>query len=167
MRFRPLLAFPKSRLIATCHARGLPFVADPMNENTAYLRPRLRAALAEDGMTAATLATTATRIATARAALDHYAHAAYAEGVREESDSRIVFSLPALAAHPEETFRRVLAMALERLCPARAYQPRRRRLDDIAADLHGCTARRRHSLAGCLITAAPAQATLTIELEAA
>ena len=35
---RPLLGFAKDRLVATCEARGLPYVVDPTNEDAKYAR---------------------------------------------------------------------------------------------------------------------------------
>lgn len=43
---RPLLAFPKSRLIATLQARGQAWLEDPSNHSPAYARSRLRGLLA-------------------------------------------------------------------------------------------------------------------------
>lgn len=39
---RPFLSVPKSRLIATCRAAGLPFAEDPSNLSESYARGRLR-----------------------------------------------------------------------------------------------------------------------------
>ncbi len=39
---RPLLPVPKARLVATCHAAGLPFVEDPSNRDPRFSRSRLR-----------------------------------------------------------------------------------------------------------------------------
>ncbi|MBC5810904.1 MAG: tRNA lysidine(34) synthetase TilS [Candidatus Eremiobacteraeota bacterium] len=43
---RPLLAVPKADLIAYCAARALPYALDPSNDDTAYRRNAVRAALA-------------------------------------------------------------------------------------------------------------------------
>ena len=40
--YRPLLQFPKQRLIATCQAAGVPFVSDPSNDNDSFDRVRVR-----------------------------------------------------------------------------------------------------------------------------
>src|SRR5262249_40875505 len=39
---RPLLAFPKDRLVAFLNAQGQPFIGDPSNANAAFERSRLR-----------------------------------------------------------------------------------------------------------------------------
>ncbi|GFO83211.1 MAG: hypothetical protein A49_28380 [Methyloceanibacter sp.] len=43
---RPLLDIPKDRLVATAEAAGLPFVADPSNDDARFERGRLRGAMA-------------------------------------------------------------------------------------------------------------------------
>jgi tRNA(Ile)-lysidine synthase len=52
---RPLLGFPKARLIATLKAAKVPYVIDPSNADPRFTRPRLRALmplLAREGLTA-------------------------------------------------------------------------------------------------------------------
>jgi tRNA(Ile)-lysidine synthase len=61
---RPLLSVPKSRLLATLAAAGIPFSDDPSNRDPRFTRPRLRAlmpALAAEGLTAERLALLAER----------------------------------------------------------------------------------------------------------
>ncbi len=69
---RPLLAFAKSRLIATLEARGLSSVDDPTNTDHRYERARMRSALSDldaAGISPAALATSARRLGEAEAAL--------------------------------------------------------------------------------------------------
>jgi tRNA(Ile)-lysidine synthase len=61
---RPLLRVPKSRLLATLAAAGIPFADDPSNRDPRFTRPRLRAlmpTLAAEGLTAERLALLAER----------------------------------------------------------------------------------------------------------
>ncbi len=70
---RPLLAVSRDRLIATLTAAGIPFVDDPSNRDTRFERVRVRQALGllEDlGVTRTALTRTASRLRTAKAALD-------------------------------------------------------------------------------------------------
>jgi tRNA(Ile)-lysidine synthase len=70
---RPLLAVPKTRLVATLDAAKIPFADDPSNRDPRFARTRLRALLpklAEEGCDAARLATLARRAARANAALE-------------------------------------------------------------------------------------------------
>jgi tRNA(Ile)-lysidine synthase len=69
---RPLLAVPKSRLLATLAAAGVPFADDPSNRDPRFTRPRLRALmpqLAAEGLTAQRLALLAERASRADIAL--------------------------------------------------------------------------------------------------
>jgi tRNA(Ile)-lysidine synthase len=62
---RPLLPVPKSRLIATLAACGIPFADDPSNRDPRFTRPRLRELmplLAAEGLTAQRLALLAERV---------------------------------------------------------------------------------------------------------
>jgi len=70
---RPFLDIPKSRLIATLHDAGIPFVEDPSNSDPRFARVRLRAvipALAAEGMTSARLAQLALRLKRANDAIE-------------------------------------------------------------------------------------------------
>jgi tRNA(Ile)-lysidine synthase len=69
---RPLLSFPKARLVATAQASGLPVVLDPSNGDRSFARVRMRqmqAILAAEGLTPQRLSRTAERMARARDAL--------------------------------------------------------------------------------------------------
>lgn len=70
---RPLLATPRARLMATLAEAGVPWLEDPSNSDLAYERVRVRhaqPALAELGLTATALATSAARLGRARLAID-------------------------------------------------------------------------------------------------
>jgi tRNA(Ile)-lysidine synthase len=76
---RPLLDFPKTRLLATARARNVPFVEDPTNEDVSYERVRMRRGLLsfEDlGISVRALATSARRLGDAQAAL-RYAESSF------------------------------------------------------------------------------------------
>ncbi len=70
---RPLLDFPKSRLIATLHARDVSSSADPTNDDETYERTRVRAQLRAAQLDAAALARTARRMQQANEALTYAA----------------------------------------------------------------------------------------------
>src|SRR5262249_50088507 len=70
---RPLLHIPKSRLIATLEANGLPFADDPSNRDPRFLRARLRRLmpqLAEEGLDARRLVLFANRLRRAEATIE-------------------------------------------------------------------------------------------------
>ncbi|CCB64251.1 MULTISPECIES: tRNA lysidine(34) synthetase TilS [unclassified Hyphomicrobium] len=73
---RPLLAFPKARLLATVALRGITYAEDPTNRDRRYERARVRSTLEqmeEAGLSSEAIATSARRLGEAREAL------AYAE----------------------------------------------------------------------------------------
>ncbi|TVR06050.1 MAG: tRNA lysidine(34) synthetase TilS [Salinarimonadaceae bacterium] len=142
---RPFLAIPKSRLVATCRARGWAYVEDPSNQDPAYTRPRLRGiadALAAEGLTAERLARLARRAASARDALDDCARRCFARasqtgggGAGVTLDGRV------LAGEPFEIVLRVLGLALDAVADggesgrAAAYGPRLRKLETLCEAL--------------------------------
>lgn len=71
---RPLLAFPKARLIATLAARGVDAVQDPTNIDLRFERARLRSHLAKleaAGLSSKAIAASARRLGDARDALSY------------------------------------------------------------------------------------------------
>lgn len=167
---RPLLAHAKDRLIATCIAHDIPYVRDPTNDNPAFARNRLRAAmdvLGAEGLDAKRLATTAARLSRARQALDHYAACAYDAALIARDAAQITLSLSRLAGEPDETRRRVLMLAMTALAARRAYPPRMERFEDIADRLFADPAFRRATLAGFLIARHDRRDTITVTLEKA
>src|SRR6478609_839087 len=69
---RPFLEIPKSRLVATLRAAGIPCADDPSNRDPRFTRARLRGlmpALAREGLDAHRFALLAQRIRRAEAAL--------------------------------------------------------------------------------------------------
>lgn len=109
---RPLLEVPKARLVATVEAAGLPYVADPSNEDPRFERVRLRgamAALSEMGLDPDAIALSARRLRRARLALE-----ATVDGFLEAHSERspagyASISLEALLSAPEEVALRALA----------------------------------------------------------
>ena len=132
---RPMLDLPKSALVSTLCAHGWSWIEDPSNANPAFERVRLRAAmetLAELGVTAAALSTSATRLARSRAALDQGVrnltkdflrnhHCAYAELNGERFD-----------AAPQDVQIRIMQFLVVSF-GARLEPPRMARLEALAA----------------------------------
>jgi tRNA(Ile)-lysidine synthase len=112
VHLRPFLGILKARLVATCLARGWPFVEDPSNADERFARARWRRlgpALAAEGLGPERLARLAGRLARADAALDGAAAAAAA---RCRLGSEDAWDAGALAAEPAEIGLRVLLKAL-------------------------------------------------------
>lgn len=154
---RPLLNVSKQELVTLCEKNKIPFVRDPTNENTAYVRGRLRAAadvLAAEGLSAKRLSVTAARLARAREALEFYTDRLFAESVQEQIKGRIVFDYHKMEAAPAETRLRVLARAIDRLSLKEdSYGPRREKLEALVeAMFDSGRPFRRRSLAGLLFS---------------
>lgn len=110
---RPLLGVAKSRLVATCRARGLAFIDDLSNADPRFGRVRWRGlmpALAREGLTAERLATLALRMARAEDALSRRVAELLPSLLAPGPSVRLDGA--ALARQPEEIVLRVLAAAL-------------------------------------------------------
>lgn len=112
---RPLLGIGKSRLVATCGARGLSFVRDPSNDDPRFTRIRWRRLLpdlAEAGLSAGRLGQLARRLARANDALDRLALRALAAVPAGGDAGPRWFDFARLCQEPEEIVIRSLALAL-------------------------------------------------------
>lgn len=112
---RPLLGVAKSRLVATCEARGLAFIHDPSNDDPRFARIRWRGllpVLAREGMTARRLGQLAHRLARADAALDRLAAHALSSVPAGDENGKRWFDFAALCGEPEEIVIRSLGLAL-------------------------------------------------------
>ncbi len=111
---RPLLAVPKSRLLTVLDVRGLSWCEDPTNADSAHERVQMRAALsdvlADIGISAAALASTARRMQSAREALD-YAMAHFEQSLKVDDHAGLYASIDRAAfdAGPPLLCQRILA----------------------------------------------------------
>jgi len=113
---RPLLGVPKSRLLATCRARGHPWIEDPSNADERFARARLRKlmpALAAQGLTARRLAATASRLARAQEAVEASVEALLSSALRPDARGAAELALGPLARAPDEVALRALTRALQ------------------------------------------------------
>jgi tRNA(Ile)-lysidine synthase len=111
---RPFLDVPKARLIASLEARGLSWSEDESNRNSAFARPRLRAArsvLEGEGLTNERLSVLARRMGRLSDAAERVAAAAWPEVARQEGP-RTVLDGVILMALPEEIALRILIRAI-------------------------------------------------------
>lgn len=170
--WRPLLALDKERLVATCAARGVPYVKDPSNHNDKFARARLRqlqGALSREGLSARRLALTAARMARARAALEFYAAQTWDASLCA-ADGVLTFDWRLLASCPADIRVRVLMRALETAAPSvQGYGPRLDQVESLAQDIFAespAGARfTRTTLHRCLIERSAARNTLVIRAE--
>lgn len=151
---RPLLAVSKDDLVALCEENNVPFVRDPTNEKTEYLRPRLRAAraaLEEEGLSAKRLATTAMRLGRARRALEEMSARAWSDAVRSEMCEAVSFDLNILKSYPEEIVLRVVLMAVEGVRVSTSpYPPRMEKVEALVGDFMRGKLHKTTTLGGCL-----------------
>lgn len=164
---RPFLSFEKDRLIATCNAHNIPFVNDPSNAKSDYLRPRLRAAraaLEEEGLSNKRLSVTAARLARAREALETIAAQAYAACRTAEDDNSTTFDFAHFKEYPADIRLRILLMAMDRLHPGRDYAPRMEKAEDLLAALEAADFKGR-TLGGCVFALKAAGKALYVERE--
>jgi tRNA(Ile)-lysidine synthase len=135
---RPFLAFPKSRLIATLEAYGVPFVDDPTNRDSSYERARVRRVLPTleaAGISTAALAMSARRLGDAEAALR------YAEE-RFTATLDLSFGNEVFAAFDRDAFREGPALLRQRLLArlvarygGASERPELSEIEDLAARL--------------------------------
>jgi len=112
---RPLLAIPKSRLLATLAAAKIPFADDPSNRDPRFTRPRLRELmprLAAEGLDARRLAAFARRMVRADQAIE--------QAIDEAANRILAFgnglavSASGYANLPAEVSLRLLGRAIDR-----------------------------------------------------
>jgi tRNA(Ile)-lysidine synthase len=115
---RPLLDWPKARLLDLCRQEGWSFVSDPSNADERFTRVRWRRLmplLAEEGLTAGRLARLAARAAQADEALEAKARQALEAARPLEGEGTLSFQAACLAEEPFEIALRILELALGRV----------------------------------------------------
>ncbi|MCE1237586.1 MAG: tRNA lysidine(34) synthetase TilS [Hyphomicrobiales bacterium] len=137
--FRPFLAWPKARLVATLRACGATWIEDPSNGDVRFERARWRRAmpvLAELGLDRERLTATAAAMARASRALERSVDAFVATAVTVHPAGFASLSASSHAAAEEEIRLRFLARAITALGGA-DYGPRLSALTSLDADLIG------------------------------
>jgi tRNA(Ile)-lysidine synthase len=117
---RPLLEFPKARLVATLRAAKIPFVEDPSNLDPRFARTRLRQylpTLAAEGLDARRLATLARRASRINKAIEVVTAVAADRLVAARRSRRapIVIDAAGFAALPDEIALRLLGGAIDQI----------------------------------------------------
>jgi tRNA(Ile)-lysidine synthase len=147
---RPLLAFGKAALTATCCAADQPWIDDPSNRNRASARVRFREAramLAAEGLDDDRLLATVGHMRRARVALEYSVDMLLAAACRWDAYGVARLAYQAFAAAPAEIALRALTRVL-RVAAGAAYGPRYENLERLYdalmrgpwrdATLHGC-----------------------------
>ena len=167
---RPLIDLPKARLIATLDAAGVAYCEDPSNRDPRFTRARLRElmpVLADEGLDARRLATMARRVRRAEAAIEFVVGVAAAATSQSawSDDAPIRLDAQKFLTLPAEVALRLLGRAISR--SGGGAPLRLGRLEALyeslieAGTARSRGARVRRTLAGALITLAPAW--LTVE----
>jgi tRNA(Ile)-lysidine synthase len=146
---RPLLAWPKTALTATCAAFGQGFLVDPSNSSQSFARAGLRRRLSADAALMPTLLAIAYEAAQRRADRADRLAALLGRIAEARPDGAIVLDSAGLAAAEPDLRRASLAAAL-RVAGGGAYAPAADALDRLTTLLAG-TAFAGASLAGCLV----------------
>jgi len=115
---RPLLDWPKARLVDLCRRNGWAFVSDPSNADERFTRVRWRRLmplLAEEGLTAGRLARLGERIAQADEALEIKARQALEAAIIRMGEGEFSLQAACLVDEPFEIGLRILEQALSRI----------------------------------------------------
>jgi tRNA(Ile)-lysidine synthase len=152
---RPLLDLSRAELRAFLSARKQPWLEDPMNDDTAFARVKLRQALAGLDILPARIAAAAAHLARARAALDIVTDAVLARAVRP-APGGLLLDAKALTAAPRELGLRGLASLLMTVS-GQGYRPRFEALERLYDGLAAGTLGGGVTLHGCRLGPAPAK----------
>ena len=151
---RPFLATPRDRLRATLKAKKQPWIEDPSNQDPAFTRVRVRAALsaaADDSPGIDRLAETGRKLGLARAALARQTAELLARAVTIHPSGYCMVDHAAFASAPQDVARRALSRTVACI-GGLAYPPRRDRLDRLYETLVDGAPARARTLGGCLIS---------------
>lgn len=140
--FRPLLNYTHQYLIQYCESENLNWIEDPSNQNTDYARPRLRAALADEGLDSQRLVRTIERIGRGQEALEWMVC-----DVMEKAKEGDEYDWRCIQQYPLDIQIRVLQKLISQVGEVtHSYPPKLERIEEIvatikpskSATLHGC-----------------------------
>ncbi len=156
---RPLLNITRAHLRDYLTARGQSWLDDPMNEDTAFDRVKMRRAgkaLADLGLTAPRLAAAAAHLGRARAALENMTEALLTRAVAKPAKGQagMLLAPEVLTGAPREVGLRALAAILMKVS-GQAYRPRFDALERLFGRMAAGTLGGGATLHGCHIGPAP------------
>jgi tRNA(Ile)-lysidine synthase len=149
---RPLLGFDRQSLRAYLTALGREWLDDPMNDDAAFDRVKIRKArdaLAEAGLSAARIAAAAAHLARARESLEIVTEAVLVRAARP-IEGGVALDPAVLAAAPREVGLRALAGVLVAV-GGQVYRPRFESLERLFDQITGGKLGRGATLHGCHI----------------
>jgi len=135
---RPFLSCLKQNLIDFCEVNNVDYIDDPSNENTQYLRPRLRKSmevLNAEGLTSERLETLTRRLGRAREALEEISQSAYDQVLISQNEHDVLLNFTDLKAQPEEIAFRVVQRAVQNVRDKKDYGVRMDRLENLFESL--------------------------------
>lgn len=150
---RPLLGLRRDSLRAYLKDKGQAWLDDPMNEDPAFDRVRIRkaqAALSEAGLLPARIAAAASHLARARESLEIVTQAVLQRAARRLDNGPVLLDPSALAAAPREVGLRALATVLMAV-GEQTYRPRFESLERLFDHIVGESLRGGATLHGCHI----------------
>jgi len=150
---RPFLNIAKERLIATCAAAGISFIADPSNDSEKFARGRLRRVLpllADEGLTVKRLLDLGARAGEVRDALDHYTKSLLRVATKRDDAGVLRFNLEQLRSAPRAVGLRALGFCLQHV-HEEEYGPERASLASLYDALCAGGDMETRTLHGCLI----------------
>ena len=139
---RPLLGFPKARVLATAQATGWTLADDPSNRAEKYARTRMRSALATAGGDVKRLASTAASLGQDDDAIEHAATALAVQAVCIMPVGVIRLDRAALAMAPISISARLLDRVI-RMAAGAIGPLRRSRVERLLAEVRGGKSARR------------------------
>ncbi len=149
---RPFLDVDKVNLSATLRASGIAWLEDPSNADTNFERVRLRRAMAaaqDCGLSTVAVATSARRLARARAALEQLTSELIARAVETPADAYARIDTDAFDAAPAELRLRLIQRIVARF-GGNTSPPRMTKLEELTDRLSVCV-NMTATLGGCLL----------------
>lgn len=166
---RPFLYITKNDIIAYCQQNKIEYSADPSNENSNYLRPRLRQSkeiLEKEGLSSKRLSLTAKRLSRAQEALNFYTDQLKDAALIEVDDQQATLDFTALQAAPYEVSLRVVQNLIGSYRQGYDYQVRMEKLEDLFESLITDPKEfKPRTLGGCQFSLKDKQTKLIIEKE--
>jgi len=150
---RPMLGFGRDQLRAYLSGLDQAWLDDPMNDDAAFDRVKIRKvrmALTEAGLTAPRIAAAASHLARARESLEIMTEAVLRRAARKSQAGGILLDSAALAAAPREVGLRSLASVLMAV-GGQAYRPRFESLERLFDQVTGAGLAGGTTLHGCHI----------------